>query len=160
MGDVSTVWSQAGVTFDILEVRYHTVTDDLVEVGSVGSVTSECYTPDAINVIFVHSFEAKDVSGETALPDRPGPDWLWPQPGCIVAGRCAEFRTYDQTRRTRIVTRCVAHELGHYLKNTAEHVVNERYLMDPNASETKREISKTEADDVRLSGVYPWKTDP
>ncbi|NQT82739.1 hypothetical protein HQ563_06925 [bacterium] len=160
MKDVSTTWSQAGITFHVEQVSFVPVSDHFLQVVHADDVTDVFYTEGPIDLIFIHSFTEHDVAGETYLPDPPGPDWH--EPGCVIAGRCSEFIPIEAVARMRFLTRTVAHELGHYVMNkgNSAHNVPENYVMRGGASQTKREISKSEADTVRSSGVTPWNTNP
>jgi hypothetical protein len=176
MKAVSTIWSQAGVTFQILPVRTYTLgSDALLEVddkgmytaagpGETGKVTSACYTDDAIDVIFVHSFEDRYQGGTTIIPDPPGPDEVYGKPGCIIAGHPGWFKSnMSGELRVNHITRTVAHEFGHYLKNMSDqdaHMNDSTYVMYSSADANKREISKNEADEIRASGVEPLDTNP
>jgi hypothetical protein len=187
---VNRVWSQAGIRFvlanpgtDVFTLS-NSLFSDVATDNKVGSETADfaaaSYGNDlnAIDVYFVQSIYDAQLATGNSNPFLKG-DTMYldlassenTKPGVLVAGYVPNFnhvvtpgalhysalgnqRTLDELGRT------LAHELGHYLLNTAEHVDDGKYRGDDGLSQrwnlmvtdgdgTNRDLKDKQADDAR-----------
>jgi hypothetical protein len=180
MEDVNKIWSQAGVGFKVRNIILEKQTsDDLLDVttsskmgagsGESGDVTdinpNGGKTPAAIDIYFVNTIY--DSSSEGVNEDQlNGFTHLTTQkvhnPGCIIAGPSGG----SWKRDIKTITRTLAHEIGHYLLDTSDHVPDNQLWnlmrsggVSPNTNHTKRDITLEQARVVRNSDVTPTNAD-
>ena len=167
--DVSTIWSQAGIDFDI-KISSHTTTDDLMQVRSskwpavdhVDNVTAINQAPKRIDLYFVDTIYASNtndqLNGITVLPSYY--DFRRGQPGVLVAVNSIAL-SKNPVIKMRQLIRIIAHEIGHYLLDEGDsaHSTMPENLMSDAGLERRRDVIKSQSDQIRASGITPTKTD-
>ena len=166
--DVSTLWSQAGIDFNI-KISTHTVTDDLMWVRSsnhrivnkVDDVTATNQDSKRIDVYFVDSLIADDdseLNGVTVIPSYF--DWTRGKPDVLIAVNSVAL-SKNPIIKMRQLIRVIAHELGHYLLDEGDsaHSTTAANLLNDANFERRRNLIKSQSDQIRASGIPPKKTD-
>jgi hypothetical protein len=167
MADVSTIWSQAGRSFNVIGAAIETVIGptqiDYAQpiyyaqgrsIGTASNVTALNQRPDAIDIYFVDKiFQRTLLSGArspeaeiNAVTFLPSIDPRLGKAGCIVAVNSSAFQPDAATKRLELV-RTIAHELGHYLlvQDDDAHVGMKTWnLMKAGESTIKRSLTSAQ----------------
>ena len=183
MTGVNEIWSQAAIGFavstNVVEVTPAALIDPTIssnlglgfgESATLAEVNKNAGGTAAIDIYFVNDIYdgsgkgagVETLNGFTILVSQTGPFGSLRSPAVFVAGPVPT--SSETTRSLDTMPRSTAHELGHYLLNSASHRpdVEVWNLMhaggDTDRPEFKRDISETQANSAR-STISITKTD-